>query len=419
MMKNFLRYFIIIFMGLNVQPASASFEDDLDWGAALKLIEESSKIGDADPSTVLKSLAETHGVSGVLDANEYGLLNDFVSSEIVSLGAAAFIVDANEVLNETQVLVVSGVGFPTTVTILEQPQEEYSVKDCLNAFFTEKFENLAQCFAAQTVEELSLASGLDIDTLEGSKFALAKRQYKWLKDQFLRTSKVDEQNDCAIGAICVMGLLPQSSPHMFFDTQWTSWNGVLPRLQEVIGGLAQHPDDLVRPSLEVAEELEILGNGVITVKELLNTDLDSIDDSGSWNRWLANVWINQKLELSDFVLQSELKPQARLFLVNFKLILKLFFAENMAKQMKMDWDTFDSVRGDIMGTLKGTLSKLPKEFEPESLLQIKGPTISEYLSNAEGLDPAVKKSLSAVSIETNKPGWLGMVHYIWNVYNQL
>ncbi|MCP4923507.1 MAG: hypothetical protein GY915_05690 [bacterium] len=94
--RFFFFFVVVVFLGLNIHPVNSSFERDPEWGTALGLVKESPKLGDADPTTVLNNLAETHGgVSNVLEASEFGLLEDFISSTIKTLGASVFVEKSN------------------------------------------------------------------------------------------------------------------------------------------------------------------------------------------------------------------------------------------------------------------------------------------------------------------------------------
>ncbi|PFX11117.1 hypothetical protein AWC38_SpisGene25384, partial [Stylophora pistillata] len=207
------------------------------------------KIG-AAPETVLRRLAETHSVSGVMDLEEYGLLNDFVSSEVKLLGTEDFIQNPHQVLEGSEVSIYEESGGTKDIVItVYQPTQELSVTDTLNGFFAEKLPALQPRFTATTVQELRRVSGvedLEVDSLEGTKISLAIQQYEWLKIQFNRASNEDEKGLCTVGAICVMGMCPTSSDRMFFETTWTPWEEAFPLLQRTIEGLANHPDNFVK-----------------------------------------------------------------------------------------------------------------------------------------------------------------------------
>lgn len=209
-----------------------------------------------------------------------------------------------------------------------------------------------------------------------------------------------------------MGMCPESSPNMFFPTGWDLWDESLVLLQRAIGDLSgPHPDDLMRPSLEIAEAIDEIGNNVVSLKGMLNADLDFIDESGAWNPSLADVWVNTQLEKSDFTNQFFLKLQARRVLANFSLMSELFSVVSLTQESKLDWETFESVRGQILPTVKVILDGLPEDFNPTDLLQVKGPTMSEYCQSAEGLE-----SFADVG-EDDMPGWMSIVNYIWSLKN--
>jgi hypothetical protein len=420
--RFFLSIAVLFFLGIADQTVNASgaFEDDPNWSSALKLVASSTKLGNAAPEAVLRRLAETHGVSGVMDLEGYGLLNDFVSSEVKLLGTEDFVQNPHQVLEDSEVSIYEEPGGTKNIVItVYQPTQELSVTDTLNAFFTEKLPALQTRFTATTIQELRRVSGVEdseIDSLEGAKISLATQQYEWLKTQFNRASNEDEKGLCTVGAICVMGMCPTSSDRMFFETTWAPWGSASDLLQRSIEGLANHPDDFVKAPQFVVEEIEYIESDVEGLKELLNSDLDSIDGNGRWNRFLANTWVG--LQNEDFINQSILKSQMRLFFVSFKLMSENILTQMKASQGLVSWDVFDSARDLILPAIKKILLKLPSNFEPKSLLEIRKPTVQEYLLGAEDLEAGAREALTTIS-EEGVPGWVGTVQYILGLRNQI